>query len=163
MNPRTFLRSLLLLPIVVPLSVGGLVMALHYAGVDLGGVVQLNALVLMHSLVFGGIPYLVTAALVWRRIGRCGSRKSAFALMFAAPLVFTALLFLAALLWSSLTASPGMSLVEGFMEGLLLGLIMSIYGLVFGYTYAAGATVIFLGADRLGFVSAFAMPEETSR
>ena len=155
MSPHTFLRSLLLIPLVVPLLVAGLVTALHYAGVRIIGEIWGNTLVLMLSLLVGGVPYLITASLLWFRIGRCKSRKSAIVLIFSTPLIFVPLQALAMLLWSLLHISVGTSLVDGFEEGLLGGLITAVYGLLFGYFYAIFAALIFLGAVRLRLVPGF--------
>ena len=159
MNPHTLLRSLLLIPLVVPLLVVGLVEALQYAGVGIQGVIRLNTLVFITSLVVGGVPYLMTAALLWFRIGRCGSRQSAIKLMFIAPLIFAPLQAIAMLLWSLLQIPVGVSVSEQVGEGVLIGLVMSIYGLIFGYFYAACTAIIFLGAARLGLVAGFASTE----
>lgn len=155
MSPQTFLRSLLLIPLVVPLLVAALVATLHYAGMRVIGEIWGNTLVLMMSLVVGGVPYLITASLLWFRIGRCNSRKSALVLIFSAPLIFLPLLALAMLLSSLLHLSAGASLMDGFVEGLLLGLIMALYGLLFGYFYAIFAALIFLVAVRFRFVLGF--------
>ncbi len=156
MSPQSFLRSLLLIPLVVPLLALGLVVVLDYAGVHIIGAIQLNTLVLMSSLVFGGVPYLITASILWFRIGRCKSRKSALVLIFSAPLIFIPLQALAMLLWSLLHLSVGASLGDGFEEGLMLALITAVYGLIFGYFYAICSALIFVGAVRLRLVYDFA-------
>jgi len=156
MNPQTFLRSLLLMPLVVPLLVGGLWLALHYASAPISGELSLNAFVVMKSLFFGGVPNLITSALLWFRIGRCRSKKSVNVLIFAAPLIFIPLQALAMLPLPFVLLSVGASLGDKFEEGLMLGLIMALYGFIFGYFYATCAAIIFHGAVRLGLVSGFA-------
>jgi hypothetical protein len=156
MSPQSFLRSLLLIPLVVPLLALGLEVYLDYAGVHISGAIKLNTLVLISSLVLGGVPYLITATLVWFRIGRCTSRKSALVLIFTTPLIFIPLQALAMLLWSLLHSSVGASLVDGFEEGLMLALITVVYGLIFGYFYAICSALIFIGAVRLRLVPDFA-------
>ena len=86
MNPYTFLRSLLLMPLVVPLLFGGIWLALHYASAPVAGALSLGALAVIKSLLFGGVPYLIAAAVLWYRIGRCTSRNSDTVLLPAPPL-----------------------------------------------------------------------------
>ena len=159
MRPHTFLRLLLLLPLVVPLLVGSVELARRYAGVPMSGELTLNALVLWGSLWFGGVSYLITAALLWVRIGRCKSRKSVMVLVFTAPLFFIPLQFIAMLLLSLLLPSVEASFGDKVTNGFLLGLWTGVYGLIFGYFYATCSAAIFLGAVRVGLVSRFSSVE----
>ncbi len=156
MNTYTFLRSLLLMPLVVPLLVGGLWMALHYANAPIAGELSLSGLVVIKSLLFGGVPYLITAVVLWNRIGRCTSRNSVIVLIFTAPLFFIPMQVFAMLLLSLLLSSVEASLGDKLTEGAFLGLMTTIYVLIFGYFYATCSAVIYLGTVRLGLVSGFA-------
>lgn len=159
MLPQTFLRGLLLLPLVVPVLVGGVELAQRSAGMPVSGVLTLNALLLWGSLWMGGVSYLLTAAILWARIRRCQSTKSVMVLVFTAPLFFIPLQFIAMVLWSLLLPSVEASFGDKLTNGFFLGLLTGVYGLIFGYFYATCSAVAFLGAVRVGLVSRFSIVE----
>ena len=159
MLPQTLLRLLLMVPLVVPLFAGGLVLARRYAGEPMGGELALNAFVIWGSLFYGGVAYLVTAAVLWVRIGRCQSRNSALGLIFTAPLLFIPLQFIGMLLLFLLHPTIEASLGERLTNGSLLGLWTCAYGLIFGYFYATCSAFIFLCAVRSRLVSRFSVVE----
>ena len=159
MPPKILLRSLLMLPLAVPLLVGGGALARRFAGESISGELALNSIVLLGSLLFGGVAYLVTAAVLWVRFGRCQSIASALRLGFTAPLFFIPLQLLAMLLLFLLHPTIEASLVDRLTNGLMLGLWTSVYGLIFGYFYAICAAVIFLVAVRIRLVARFSSVE----
>lgn len=143
MNPHTFLRTLLLLPILIPL----VAMA--------SGSKSALAFVLTMSLVLGGVPYLVTAALLWFRIARCQSKNSAIWLIFSVPLIFAALQMVAWSLWGLFQPPEPDGLAMQLALNLLAGLGLALQGLVIGYLYAIVWVILFLVFTRLGLVSGF--------
>ena len=159
MPPKIFLRFLLLLPLVLPLLAGGFVLARRFAGESISGELAINAVVLWGSIFYGGVAYLIAAAVLWIRFGRCQSKGSALRLLFTAPLFFIPLQLIAMLLLFLLHPTIEASLVDRLTNGLLLGLWTCVYGLIFGYFYATCAAVIFLAAVRVRLVASFSSGE----
>ncbi len=135
MNPRTFLRTTLAAPVVVPL--------LALASESVSGF----AFVLIMSLAFGAIPYLITAAILWVHIGRCGSQRSAIRLILLAPLIFASLQALTWLVWVWLNPSEP--------SGVTVAAALAAYGLLIGYGYSAVVALLLVGGFRAGLLSAF--------
>ena len=159
MLPRTFLRSLLLAPLVIPLLVLSWGMAREHYGAPINGALSLSVLMAWGSLFLGGGAYLVTASILWIRIGRCRSPRAAITLIFTAPLFFIPLQFVAILLLTLILPSSDASVSEKLTEWLLLGMITAIYGLIFGYFYATCSAALFLVGVRVGLVSRFPSDE----
>ena len=159
MPPKIFLRFLLLLPLVVPLLAGGFALARRFAGGSISGELAINVVVLWGSIFYGGVAYLISAAVLWVRFGRCQSKGSALRLLFTAPLFFIPLQLIAMLLLFLLHPTIEASLVDRLTNGLLLGLWACVYGLIIGYFYATCAAVIFLVAVRIRLVASFSSGE----
>ena len=159
MHPHTFLRSLLLAPLVIPLLVLSWGMAREHYGAPISGGLSLSVLMAWSSLFLGGLAYFVTASILWIRIGRCRSRRAAITLIFMAPLFFIPLQLVAILLLTLILPSSDASLGDKLTEGFSLGLITAVYVLIFGYFYAPCAAVLFLFGLRVGLVSRFPSDE----
>ena len=159
MLPHTFLRLLLLAPLVIPLLVLSWGMTREHFGAPFSGWLSLSLLMAWGSLFLGGFAYFVTASILWIRIGLCRTRRAAITLILAAPLYFIPFQFVAILLLTLVLSSSDASLGDKLTEGFFLGLITSVYGLIFGYFYATCSAVLFLVGIRVGLVSRFPSDE----
>jgi hypothetical protein len=135
MSPHAFLRATLALPVLVPL------LALASGSLSQAG------FFLVMSLAFGGVPYLITAAILWFAIARCRSRRSAIRLILLAPLLFAPLQGLAWLAWAWLHPSES--------TGPAVAVGLGTTGLLFGYIYAVLVVALFLLVSRFSLVSSF--------
>ena len=142
MRQKTFFRLCLLLPILLPLLLLAIaVPESRYFGDGSGqpGPFATVAAILMASLVFGGIPYLVFAVIIFVVIGRLSATSTLVALTWSAPILFLpvhALVSMLFFLWAR--ADPNLDDLAAFILG------TSVYAVVIGYGYVAIANVAYL-------------------
>ena len=138
MKPLTYFRCALFAPVVLPL--------ISYFSGSASGV----AFLLVASLAFGGVPYLLLAALLWVRLGWLRSATEYFHLALLAPIVFVPLLWAA---W--LTLSLVDTTVPRGPENLLMSLLpLGGYALLFGYLYVLFISLLFVVLRRIGAIAA---------
>lgn len=135
MRARSFFRGSLLLPIFLPLAM-----------LPFG--MNVVSAILMLSLAFGGIAYLIFAFLIFWRLGRLSTAKSMERLLFKAPLLFIPIQATTWMLWFYIQKFSNPDLTGGW--GTIP--VFALYGLFIGYAYVAVVYLIYVLFIELGVI-----------
>ena len=137
MNPRTYFRLALLIPIIFP-----------YGVIAISSHSSIPALLAL-SIGFGGFGYVTLAVIQWLRLGTLQNTNQYVRLSFTTPLIFIPIYSISWLLWCLIDPSGQLTLQSTL--GPLA--IFSAYILLIGYSYAL---IIYIGFKILDFSGFFA-------
>lgn len=135
MRARSFFRGSLVLPILLPLAL---------LPFDANAV----SVLLILSLGFGGIAYLVFAVLIFLRLGQLSTAESMERLLFKAPLLFIPIQAATWVLWFYIQKFSNPDLTGGWEALPAFGF----YGLLIGYAYVAAVYLFYVLLIKVGVI-----------
>ncbi len=141
MSPRTFLRLSLAVPLLVPIFA--------FVSGSTSGV----AFVLIMSLAFGGVPYALTAIVLWRLLGHCNTVRSYVRTALMAPALFAPLQAIAWLAWELHEAKEYVVPHNATYNSAYSSVALASYGLAIGYAYVLFVLCAFFAAIRLKLIA----------
>lgn len=135
MKARSFFRGSLIFPILLPL-------------VLLPFDANVVSVILILSLGFGGVAYLVFAILMFLRLGRLSTAESMERLLFKAPLLFIPIQAATWILWFYIQRFSIPNLAGGWEAIPIFGF----YGLLIGYAYVSFVYLFYVLLIKMGVI-----------
>src|SRR5690606_5669708 len=129
MAPKTFFRLAIIFPILLPLLI------LPFGENILMGL-------LMMSLAFGGVQYLLFAIWLLLAIGKKQTTEEIKRLSFQAPLVFIPFQLIGLIAWAIYVHAS-------IKETLQLALVFAFYSLLIGYIYVGITNIVFSSCKKI--------------